>query len=55
MSTWKDYISFLQAKGDLDELMVVDASDGSLWATSSQAFVMQEYRCPITQEDGIYN
>ena len=52
MTTWKDYIEFIVKRGDIDELMILDSSDGSLWASSSETFSLKEYKTMIAQEDG---
>ena len=50
-ATWAQYIDFLISKGNVDEAMVLDATDGSIWAASGD-FGLRTYKTSIAQEDG---
>eukprot|EP01035_Chromulina_nebulosa_P021873 gene21873-28315_t len=50
---WKKYVTFMVDKGNIDQLMIVDSKDATIWATSSENdFYLREYKTNITQEDG---
>ena len=52
MASWKEYIDFMIARGNIDELMVLDSADASVWCSSSDDFILKEYKTMIAQEDG---
>lgn len=52
-SSWQEQIDFIKNRGNLSNVMVVSADDGSLWASSDpDKFYLQEYTTMIMQEDG---
>jgi hypothetical protein len=50
-ASWSQYIDFMTLKGNIEEAMIIDATDGSIWAGSAN-FMLQKYKASIAQEDG---
>mmetsp|Transcript_32773 Transcript_32773/g.55254 ORF Transcript_32773/g.55254 Transcript_32773/m.55254 type:complete len:321 (+) Transcript_32773:86-1048(+) len=52
-STWNSFIDFMVGRGNIDQLMIVSAENGEMWASSDpEGFYLREYLATITQEDG---
>jgi ribosomal protein L24E len=49
---WKEYVDFVKGKGSIDEVLIIDSTDGGLWASSDENFFLKEYKALIMQEDG---
>ena len=42
MASWQSYVDFMMSKGNLQDVLIVDASDGYTWA-STPNFDLREY------------
>lgn len=49
MTTWSDYIEFMQSKGNLQDIMIISAETGATWAATKD-FNLKEYKAMIVQE-----
>jgi len=49
---WQSYIDYMLDRGSIENIMIISGKDGALWATSSEQFLLKEYKTLITQEDG---
>jgi len=49
MTTWQSYVDFMKSKGNLQEIMIVSAETGALWAGTPD-FQLREYKANIIQE-----
>lgn len=52
MTSWQGYVDFMKSKGNLQEIMIVSAETGAVWA-STKDFQLREYKANIVQE--VYN
>ena len=48
---WQQYVDYLVARGNIDDCLFMDSSDGYTWA-STNSFDLREYRGNIIKEDG---
>jgi hypothetical protein len=49
---WASYVTFIKARGNIENVMIVSSEDGGMWATSDDFFYLMEYSASIMQEDG---
>lgn len=53
MTAWIDYIEFMKSKGNLQDIMIISAESGALWA-GTKDFQLREYKAMIVQEVNFY-
>jgi hypothetical protein len=51
MTTWKNYIDFIKSKGNIEDVLIIDSSEGFTYA-STDDFDLRIYTTQIAQEDG---
>lgn len=49
--SWQGYVDFIVEKGDVEDCMIVDSTDGFAWANTVN-FELREYKAMINKEDG---
>ena len=50
---WREYVDFIKSKGNIEEVVIIDSTNGAMWASSDpDHFYLREYKAMITQEDG---
>jgi hypothetical protein len=49
--TWQMYVDYIKAKGNVEDVMIVDSEDCNHWAGTPD-FMLREYTATIAQEDG---
>ena len=49
--SWQDYVDFILDKGNVEDCMIVDSTDGFIWAATPN-FQLQNYKTMIIKEDG---
>ena len=51
MTTWQHHCDYVKARGTCDEVMIVSADQGALYASAPETFKLREYKAMVIDEE----